>query len=250
MQRLNRTGHGPRSAAFFLFLGLAILPISLRAAGFQVSFNPSLSAAVDAWQQLADVFGAGYQPGRTLDLSSPHGSSTAPLIANDSSTPSRTEPACAREIEQVALSLQDVSKARTPKAVTVRVVCPRAASHASAGAMSAEPGIAAAAIKLGFENHARVLEALGAIKAETATREELLKSIEKHMSEWSLETVKNLPIPQNLRVIVRMKPSAIPSAAKAAECKVRAALESAQRLERERAMLTTSPSTSPDYCEF
>jgi len=50
MQRLNRAAHAPVGAAFFLFLVLAILPISLGVAGVQVSFNPRLSAAMDAWR--------------------------------------------------------------------------------------------------------------------------------------------------------------------------------------------------------
>lgn len=248
MQRLNRSAHAPIGKAFFLFLGLAILPISLRAAGFQVSFSPSLSAAIDAWQQIADVFGAEYQPARASDLSAPNDSDREPLKA--SSACPRSEFACAREIEQLSGSVQVASKVSAPKGGYLRGACPRTASRASAGTRPVEPDIAAAAIQAILEKRARTLEALSAIKLETMTRDGLLKSIEKHMAGRSLETVKNLPIPQSLRVFVRVKPPAIPSATKAAECKGRAALASAQRLERERAILTSMPSTSPDNCDL
>jgi hypothetical protein len=81
MHGLNRTAHAPRSAAIFLFLGLAILPVSLKVAGFRVGFNPSLSGAVDAWQQMAEVFGAGSQQTPTLTVSSTNDLKTEPLIA-------------------------------------------------------------------------------------------------------------------------------------------------------------------------
>src|SRR5262249_22194851 len=63
MQRLNKTAHAGLGLTFFLFLGLAIVPFSLRAAGVQVSISPRLSAAIDVWRQIADVLGSGYQSG-------------------------------------------------------------------------------------------------------------------------------------------------------------------------------------------
>ena len=246
MQRLNRSAHAPLGTAFLLFLGLAILPVSLRAAGFQVSFSPSLSAAIDAWQQIADVFGAGYQPAGASNLSVRNDSAREPLKAVDSDACRENIFACAREIEQVSLTLQDVSKVRATKAGYVRGVRgagPRAGSRTFANTTPLVPNIS-------LEKQTRALEALSAIKLETATREELLKSIEKHMVERSFEAVKNLPIPRSFRVLVQVKRPTIPSATKPAECKVRAALASARRLQLERAMLTSIPFASPDNCEF
>lgn len=250
MQRLNRSAHAPLGRAFLLFLGLAILPVSLRAAGLRVSFSPSLSAAIDAWQQIADVFGAGYQPAGASNLSVRNDSAGEPLKAVDSGACRQSLFACAREIEQVSVTLQDVSNVRPAKAGYARGGCPRAASRTFAGTTPLEPNITPAATKASLEKLTRALEALSAIKLETETREELLKSIEKHMVERSFEAVKNLAIPRGLRVLVQVKRPTIPSATKPAECKVRAALASARRLELERAMLTSMPFTSPDNCEF
>jgi len=69
MQRINKSGHSPVGTAFFLVLGLAILPFSLKFAGVQVSFNPQLSGATDAWQQISEVFAASYHTGLPADLS-------------------------------------------------------------------------------------------------------------------------------------------------------------------------------------
>jgi len=45
MQRLNKPAHAPLGTAFFLFMSLAIIPVSLKAAGLQTGFSPRLSAA-------------------------------------------------------------------------------------------------------------------------------------------------------------------------------------------------------------
>jgi hypothetical protein len=237
----------PRTTAFFLFLGLAVLPVSLKVAGFRVGFSPNLSAAGDAWQQIADVFGAGFQTAQTLAVSSQNDSTAERLIAADLSTPSPVEPACRLKSVRVIRSFQAVSTPHSSKSI---IVCPKASSREVASERVTVPAAAAAAIRVSFEAQMRVLEELGAIKLETATRQELLKRVERSVSNLSLGTVRNFSIPQSLRMVVRMKPSAIPSAIKAAECKVRAAMELEQRLERERAMLSASPATGPDYCEF
>ncbi|MEK6284695.1 MAG: hypothetical protein AABO57_03040 [Acidobacteriota bacterium] len=261
MQRLNRSGHAPKGPAFFLFLGLAIVPLSLRAAGFQVSFNPSLSAASDAWQQIADVFGAGYQPARTSDLAMPSDSGREPLKADDDSACPPNELACARENVESSGSVQDVPPVLVVKASSERGKCPAAASRSSASASRVELGFAAAAIvqrgiesaaiQIRLQKHARAFEALSAIKLETVTREELLKNIEKRMVERSFETVKTLPIRQGFRMFVRVKPPVTPSATKSAETRVRAALASARGLELERACLTSAPpAASPDNGEL
>src|ERR1700730_18022694 len=100
MHRLNRSASATRGSAFFLFLSLAIVPISLRAAGVQVSFSPSLSAAADVWRQIADVFGSGYQPARAFDSSASTDQGREPLRAFDSSACPSHEFACAREVNK------------------------------------------------------------------------------------------------------------------------------------------------------
>ena len=199
MQRHNRSAPAPRGAAFFLFLGLAIVPLSLRAAGVQVSFNPSLSAAADAWQQIADVFGSGYQPAREFTSSMPADQGIEPLRAFDSSACPNREFACAREVNELSATVEGASKVPVPQAGTTRRLCPRVA---------------------------------------------LLKNIERQLVE------RSLAIPQSLTMLVRVKSPAIPSATKAAQCKVRAALDSVRRVERERAILTSLSSASPDNCEL
>jgi len=249
MQRLNRAAHAPVGAAFFLFLVLAILPISLGVAGVQVSFNPRLSAAMDAWQQIAEVFGASYQPGTASNLSVVNASESDTSNPIDSSTSSSTEFGCGPRPEAVTTILNDVCDPRILKAC-VRRASPRVESRHSLAAKRV-----ASVVLAGFENQARVIGVLGAMKLETVMREEMLKSIKTQVLKPSFEPIaeiRNLPIPitKSMRVLVRMKRAAAASAAKTAECKVFSALASSRSHECERAMLTSMPGISPDNSEF
>ena len=249
MQRLNRSAHAPVGAAFFLFLGLAILPISLGVAGVQVSFSPRLSAAMDAWQQIAEVFGASYQPGTASDLSVVNASESEPSNPIDSCISPSTEFACSREPEALTTALNDVWDPRALKACARRV-SPSVESRRSLAAKR----VASVAVA-SFENQVPVIGVLGAMKLETVMREEVLKRIGTQVLKPSFEAIaeiRNLPIPtsKSMRLLVRMKRGAAASSAKTAECKVFSALASSRRHECERAMLTGMPGTSPDNSEF
>ena len=52
-----------------LFLSLAIVPVTLRIAGYEVSVSPSLSAAIEAWRSVAGVLGNTSQPVSDTELS-------------------------------------------------------------------------------------------------------------------------------------------------------------------------------------
>ena len=247
MQRLNRAAHAPVGAAFFLFLVLAILPISLGVAGVQVSFNPRLSAAMDAWQQIAEVFGASYQPGTASNLSVVNASESDSPIPIDSSTSQSTEFGCARRPEALTATVNDVRDPRVPKACARRS-SPMFESHHSLAAKRV-----ASVVVASFENQARVIGVLDAVKLDTMMREEMQKSFETPVLKPSFEAVaeiKNLPIAKSMRLLVRMKRASAASSAKTAQCKVFSALASLRSHECERAILTSMPVTSPDNSEF
>jgi hypothetical protein len=52
-----------------LFLSLAIVPVSLRIAGYDVNVSPSLSAAVEAWRGVAGILGNSSQSATDTELS-------------------------------------------------------------------------------------------------------------------------------------------------------------------------------------
>jgi len=250
MQRVNRSAPAPKGVAFFLFLSLAVVPFSLRAAGVQVSFSPSFSAAADAWQQIADVFGSGYQPARAVTSPAPTDQGIEPLRDCDSSACPSREFACVHEVNELSAIVENASKVRVPQAGTTRRQCSRAASsRTSALPAAVEQSISAVPGTESLQTHVRALGTLRNVKWDAVTHGDavrndvLLKDVERHIVE------RSLAIPQSLRMLVRVKLPVIPSATKAAQCKVRAALDSARRIEFERA-ITSLSSTNPDNCEL
>jgi hypothetical protein len=244
--------------AFFLFLGLAIVPISLKAAGVHVSFSPRLSAAVDAWKQVSEVFGRGYQPSAEPELAS--------LTNSDNDVPSATDNtgcphrliACARDVEELSLTLPEAPPTIVMKVFSSREARASVTSHASPNSTRVKQTIARAT-EANSEKGARVLDALETIRFEPAareefvkSREEFVKSIEEQMHQRGFErrgSIKNIPIPASLRVLIRMKPSIAPTARRTAECKVRAAFGAAVRAET-RQQPPNAATSAPDNCDL
>ncbi len=255
MQRLNRSAHAPVGTAFFLFLGLAIIPVSLRAAGVQVTFSPRLSAAVDAWQQIAEVFGASYNPAPPSELC---------MFRNPdsdlSNSPERSicaltnQFACALKAESPWVgTVPDAPKARAPRSSSVLRVPARFEQSRSA-ANRVALFVAAEEIKASFEKNAPSIAEFGAMKLHLRASERLIRKDNESQVFWKsfepIGEIKNLQIPQSVRVLVRMKRAAAGFSAKAAECKVFAALASVKSRQCERAILNGMPLASPDNSEF
>src|SRR4030095_834895 len=157
MQRLNRSAQAPRGSAFVLFLSLALVPFSLRAAGVNVSFSPSLSAATDAWQQIADVFVQGYHPAGAVDSATLTNHDREPLRAFDSSACPGREFACAREVCESSAPAEEVSGVvSSPARLNLRS-CPKSASRASALPAAFERGVTVAANTERLQTYVRAL---------------------------------------------------------------------------------------------
>lgn len=273
MQRLNnptdaqRPSTGPRSAAtghrpplgtaFFLFLGLAMVPISLEAAGVHLSFSPRLSAAVDAWKQVSEVFGRGYQPSSEPELASlTNSDNDVPSAADNTGCPHRLI-ACARDVEELSLNLPQAPTI-VMKVFSSREARASVTSHASPNSTRVKQNIARAT-EVNSEKGARVLDGLETIRFEPGareefvkSREEFVKSIEEQMHQRGLDwrgSIKSFPIPASLRVLIRMKPSIAPTARRTAECKVRAAFGAAVRAET-RQQPPNAATSAPDNCDL
>lgn len=250
MQRLNRSPVAPLgTVALFLFLGLASLPVSLRVAGVQVSFSPRLSAAVDAWDAIAGVFGATSQPGADLSVVRDADVPNVPSSTIEVCTKPVVELGCPRGIEDSAAKLNEIRDSRALKAPRARRAFSVSGLRGTVAANQAVPMVEA-----GRADRARTIGVLGATKLETAMREGLLKRNETQFkpNTEALAELRNLPIPtsRGLRFLVRTKRVAAQSSLKAAECKVFSALDSARRQEWCRARLIGIPSTIPDTSEF
>ena len=244
MRRFNKTAHAPVGTAFFLVLGLAILPFSLKAAGVRVALSPRISAALDAWQQIAEVFGASYQPGIIPDLSLVTEESV-PATAEDS-IDQTGQVACAREFAEETSGLGPVSETKVSCSLAVRRTTSKALPRLCIPARQPVSIVVASSA-----TKSQAVELLSGLRLEMDTHLEMLKGIEKQIFRPSFAPVakfRTLPLTKELRVLVRAKRAAASS--EKTECKVYSAMSSERKRDLERAALIGTPNLSPDYSEF
>jgi hypothetical protein len=250
MQRLNRPTHAPLGTAFFLFVSLAIIPVSLKAAGLQLGFSPRLSAAIDIWRQFAEVFSPNTQAGAGSEVAALISSDRDPSTAAENQALPQRDYASDGEVAEVSRQFPEIPAVVAPAANTPRVastkLAPRNQSRNQSMAKQGESNLA-----MNVERTAQVLRAFSADKAESAMRLELLNRFEKCIIPRGFDpngSIKDLPIPKSFRMLIRLKQAAATSLT-GAECKVRTALAPAGRFKLERASLMSTPA-APDNCDL
>lgn len=233
-----------------LFLGLAIVPVSLLATGVRISFSPRLAAATDAWQQIAEVFGASYRPAPPAELSA-----VRDLDSNrtESSIHPCSDFACAQKREGVPAAAVEPADAGSVKPLCARGNAPRVASRRSRSSRQLDLVVSAEAIEARFEKQLPGIGELGALRVVTLKRAELLKSLEKRLFKPSFKPIEEGVKPansQSMKVFVQLRKAVAGSSPGLAERKVFSALASARRRECDRAILTGIPTDNLDSSEF
>jgi len=260
MQRINKSGHSPVGTAFFLVLGLAILPFSLKFAGIQVSFNPQLSGATDAWQQISEVFAASYHTGLPADLSvNREQEKDQQQQDSEECTDSASEYACNGEPDEEFDTISNSSKAVVPDTTCTKRTAKTRVKHVTASAPPVASIVVAGTLvrhlalnavnSLNFASEQRI-ERLKAQEVQRKT--EYLKNIEIELFKNGIPSVnftKNTSIPKNLKVQVRFKKPATASGENTA-CKVFSSLTMERRRQCDRASLVSIPVVNVDNSEF
>ena len=259
MQRINKSGHSPVGTAFFLVLGLAILPFSLKFAGIQVSFNPQLSGATDAWQQISEVFAASYHTGLPAELSVNREQQTDQQQGSEECSDSTSQQACNGQREEEFDTISNISKpqtlnatcsSRTVKTHVKRVAAPvpPVASIVVTGTVMQHLALNAVnALNFAFDQRVARLKA-----REVQKKTEFVNNIELELFKNGipgLTSTKNITVPKNLKVQVRFKKPATATGETAAQCKVFSALSLERRRQCDRASLSV-PVVNPDNSEF
>jgi len=256
MQRLNKPAHAPLSTVFFLFVSLAIIPVSLKAAGLQMGFSPRLSAAIDIWRQIEQSFGPNYEPGSGSELAALISSESAPSKTVESEACPLRQYACDREVEDSSQTMSEIPAVFLTAAAAQRIGCSRTAARVQPKPRRLDSDVVAMEFgsqefSSNTEASARAIKALSAYRAEAALRVEVLKVLEKCAVSGRpdlSDLVKNPGIPKSFRMLVRFKQPAAVSVT-GAQCKVRTALAPAGMLKLERASLNSSPA-APDNCDL
>jgi len=260
MQRINKSGHSPVGTAFFLVLGLAILPFTLKFAGIQVSFNPQLSGATDAWQQISEVFAASYHTGLPAELSVNREQQTEQQQGSEECSDSTSQYACDGQREEEFDTISNISKPQTPNATcssrTAKTHVKRVAASVPPVASIVVAGTVMQHLALNAVNALNFVsdQRIARLKArELEKKTEFLNNIEMELFKNGipgLTSTKNITVPKNLKVQVRFKKPATATGETAAQCKVFSALSLERRRQCDRASLMSVPVVNPDNSEF
>jgi hypothetical protein len=267
MQRLNKSQNAPVSTALYLVLGLAILPFSLRFAGIQLPINPSLSGAMDAWQQISEIFAASQNPVVISDPSVNQEEDSEQRCSDEHSIDPTSQLAWYVEAKKGCDTFGVISAVHTPRTINTR----RATTNRSKRASAPEQPVASIVIA-GSEIRQMALNALNALnitgeqrieryktqqfhaKAELfkSRKSELLKNIDIQFQNGfsGIAGPRNIAVPKNLKVTVKMKRPASASGQSTAQCKVFSALSQERRRECDRAALISLPVVNVDISEF
>jgi hypothetical protein len=252
MQKINRTTSAPLAAAFFV-LSLAIMPFSLKVVRLTISLNPSLSAVVQVWNQIAGSFGSEYQPPTAAELIAirnlnSNGAPDAVIEpANGSSLLAKLNQAELGEMYQPQFSDVEVEEfpASTPQAKSLKPASHPAGSIKRAGADSYYMHVQAR-----IESHTEALRAAEVAQREIAAHTESLKGLDKQLAAVKFDfgkVLKNLHFNREVRVFMRVKPVK-PVVPKLTACDLRAALMGGKNSEtpqrEERADIVESSATS------
>lgn len=254
MQKINKTTSAPLAAAFFA-LSFAIMPFSLKVVGFTLSLNPSMSAAIDVWNQMAGSFGAGHQPATPAELmaindldSNGASDATAEPVSQNSllAKLDLVEPGLAHQHQFLAAEVEG-SCPNAPKAKSLKAAAPPARSVKYAGVDSYYKQI-----QVSLERRAEALKIAEAARA-SASEIKQLAELNKRLDGVRLDfssALKNIPFNRGVRVFVRVN-QVKPAAPKLTACDLRAAPMGGKTPQDEaRASTVESTATGSDNCEL
>jgi hypothetical protein len=199
-----------------LFLSLAIVPVSLRVAGYEVSISPSLSAAVEAWRGIAGALGNGSPSASASELSLVKKYSFAEETTTSAEEPVATE-ACNKSIEADFDTDFEASWISSEPAAPVAAVPP---VHCKARPKASRPAavsqrIALAGLRrmLGAElpTLVRTVAVAEARTAKCREREAGLVRVREliRRSRALSETFKTVELQKDVQIFVKMKPIAL-----------------------------------------
>lgn len=247
MQTVNKK-HGNYYAMALLLVSLTITPVSLKALG--VSLN--LAAGVDAWRQLASVFGESHQPATTAELMALNDLNTTPPPAG------QPEPYLYAEVhpvEPVAAfeTATTVVAAPVQSSTAPRRRCPIAASR-RASAMEVNAGITIEKqVSDALALRVKHIQIAALAKQNAQLDQERGKKIEKHIAQCRIElgnVLKALPV-TDVKMLWRFKPVAAPFSGRNVEYNFQVPMPDMKRRSRaDRVPATVQISSIPENAEL
>ena len=244
MRRINKKNTTYMGMAF-LFLSLTVTPISLKAVGI----SPSLSAGVDAWRQVASVFGDSHQPVTSSELLALSNlkSGEADSANRDNEIPQCLFAQLQPDWWEAAAPQMSDAEPHSEAASNQQKRCFRSAVHSPRIVKRVE---LASVINPEVEIDDQALEAANGhamiIKAEDWKR--IRKQLARSKVEIG-ETMKILPV-KEFKMLVKLKEMNIALPAGISKCDARSEQIRELRLRASRARDAESPAPAADNCEL
>ena len=245
MQSINKRNTTYMGMAF-LFLSLAITPISLKA----VNISPNLFAGADAWRQISSMFGDSYQPVTSSELLALNNLDSGESAGRDNEVlPSLVAQLQFGAAEASAPRLSE-AELQTGAACNQQKRCNKSAQRTSRVAARVAM---AAVVNPEIEIQTRLIEA--AAKPEVIINKEALRDFEKHLALRKFdigEAMKIMP-ESNVKLMVKLRGLniAFPVFPK---CDSRKSQPPEQvkeaRLRASRARVENASPTEPENCEL
>lgn len=213
MQRINKQTTAPFGLAF-IFLGLAIVPVSLKAVGANFNFTPRVNAVASAWARITGGAVSAYQPLSTVELSALNIFD----CFEDSNPVEETAPAeepcqlaCLEE-QSTPVECERVDKAI--EATPVSSFEPRGNRENSAPRMMAlakRDVMARTISRSGRKFEISVIDVESIVEPIVASQAELASLIEKRVGRYrfNLKHVKGVQAPKGVKVLFEAAPSTL-----------------------------------------
>jgi hypothetical protein len=213
MQRITKQSTAPFGLAF-IFLGLAIVPVSLKAVGVSFNFTPRVNAVASAWARITGEAVSAYQPLGTVELSALN-----LFDCCDESTPVE-ETAPAEVPSQIACLEEQAAPAeceQADKAVEASPVSsfePRSKSGKSAPrvmALAKRDVVARTVSRSGRKFEISVIDVESIVEPIVASQTELASLVEKRVGRYrfNLKNVKGVQAPKTVKLIFEAPPSSL-----------------------------------------
>jgi hypothetical protein len=245
MQKTNKTS-APIAAAFFI-VSLAIMPFSLKAVGLTLSLNPSMSAVVDVWNQVAGSFGNVHQPSASAELLAIN-----KLFSDEGSSPtadSSSETTLLASLNHTEVEQAYEAKLSAAEIEAVDATAPqsrnlKATAHSAHQVKRVDAGSYYRAIQARIEQRFEALRAAEAAQREIAANKELLKGLDKQLAALKLDfkLFKKMPVNRDMKVFVKMKDARPIVAPKLTACDLRRALTGVPTTTRVRMVASSADS--------
>ena len=218
MQRINKQTTTPFGLAF-IFLGLAIVPVSLKAVGVNINFSPRVNAVANAWARITGGAISAYQPLGTVELSALN---IFDCCTDSSPVEPSDEPcqmACL-EGQGAAFDCEQADKAMNDSAFnssaldtsafnSIEPKCERATSAPRLIALAKRDAIAKIESRSGRKFEFSVMDVESIDKPIVASRTELAVLVEKRMGRYRfhLKSVKGFEATRGVKVLFEAAPS-------------------------------------------